>query len=265
MNSGTNLKKFDDDGGYDLKSIHQPTNPFPTERLVPAQITPQPQPQSHPHPHSLPPWHDPPPQYERYDSSTSAQRELQSNSAVQTHTQTIPQPEQLLATTQAPGVTAAAQPQELAPTAENRLRHHHDDPLQSVSPRLSRLRTRLRARIRGQGSAEDAHVVGADSALARTDTSSVSFLSTTEVDLTRTKLIRGQTFVVNAATIMGGVRITVPADVEVVNENVLVLGGVITHKNPYFSGEPTSRVLIRGVAVLSGVRVVFANQMAQYD
>ncbi|KAI9207879.1 uncharacterized protein BJ171DRAFT_491889 [Polychytrium aggregatum] len=94
---------------------------------------------------------------------------------------------------------------------------------------------------------------------------SFAIMGGTDLDLINTKLVRGGTYTINAASLLGGITIRVPADVEVVNQGVAILGGIGIHKNPYYSGLPTSKVVIRGVAIMGGVSVEFSDKLAQYQ
>lgn len=81
------------------------------------------------------------------------------------------------------------------------------------------------------------------------------------VNLRRAKIIPGESAVLNANAMFGGVELFVPEDWVVVNEGMAILGGFadsrrfVETEETLPSGQPRKLLIVRGMAILGGVEV----------
>jgi predicted membrane protein len=74
-----------------------------------------------------------------------------------------------------------------------------------------------------------------------------------EIDLTQASMAPGHRAVVDCFTIWGGIEIKVPADWEVVNQAVALLGGI--EDKTQHPLEPRGQLVVTGIVIMGGVEI----------
>ncbi|KAI9209692.1 uncharacterized protein BJ171DRAFT_5900 [Polychytrium aggregatum] len=92
----------------------------------------------------------------------------------------------------------------------------------------------------------------------------VAILGGTTMDLTQTLFVRGEPVVVSAVSLLGSIDITVPSNVEVVQQGISILGDFTTKRNPANTGDIVATIRIVGVAILGSVTIKFSDQPARF-